>query len=112
LSLQLGESRPALDVIFIDLESAVEDFPFLSGIQFVGGGERNFEPGFAEFAAGVFLNLFAKRGNEVEGGVNPGKFAEDFHHAPVIFQGVQARPGEHVTACGRVAILRLMHVPD
>src|SRR5262249_685532 len=37
---------------------------------------------------------------------------QDFDHAPVILQGVQARPWKHVPACFRIAILRLMHVPQ
>ena len=32
LCLQFGEARPALDVNFVDLKGAVQDFPFLRGI--------------------------------------------------------------------------------
>ncbi len=112
MSLQLGESRPALNVILIYLKGAIEDFPFLRGIQFVRRGERNVEPRLAEFAAGVLFDLFGEQRHEIEGGVHAGKFVEHFYHAPVIFQGVQTRPREHVTARGGIAILRLMHVPD
>src|SRR3984957_19595835 len=40
------------------------------------------------------------------------KFSQDFHHAPVIFERVQTRPRQHVAACERFAILRLVHVPE
>ena len=112
LRLQLGETWPTLNVILIQLKGAIEDFSFLCGIKFVRSGESKFEPGLAELSAGIFLNLLAKGGDKIEGSVNSGKFAQDFHHAPVVFQRVQPRPGEHVAPRPGVAILRLMHMPD
>ena len=72
----------------------------------------NLEPRFAELAAGVLLDLRGKRRDEIERRMDAGKFAKDFHHAPVVFEGVQARPGKQVLTGGRIAVLRLMHVPE
>src|SRR5215467_4739789 len=65
-----------------------------------------------EGSAGVFFELKAQRRHHVEGGVKLGKILEDLHHAPVVLQGVQAGPRKHVATRFRVAVLRLVHVPE
>jgi len=44
--------------------------------------------------------------------VEIGELAENFDHAPIIFQSVEPRPRQYVASCFRVAVLRLMHVPQ
>ena len=72
----------------------------------------NLEPRFPKLAAGILLDLRGERRDEIERCMDAGKFAEDLHHAPVIFEGVQARPGKQVLTGGRIAVLRLVHVPE
>jgi len=47
-----------------------------------------------------------------ESGVKIGEFAKHFDHTPVVFQRVQTRPRQDVAPAFRVAVLRLMHVPQ
>src|SRR6266480_4844518 len=70
------------------------------------------KPRLIETAVGVLLQLHAEGRHDVEGGMEVGISAEHVDHSPVIFQGVQARPGEDIASAFRVAVLRLMHVPQ
>ena len=96
----------------IQLKRARENFDLVFARQIIGLLERQREPRFVEFSARVFLDLHAERGHDVEGGVKFRRFLQHAHHAPVILEGVQPRPREHVAAGFRIAILRLMHVPQ
>jgi len=96
----------------IHLECPCDNFGFVLARQFVRIFERQGKPGLFEAATGVLFELHAQRRHDVEGGMEVGEFAEDFDHAPVIFQGMQTRPREHVTPVFGVAVLRLMHVPQ
>lgn len=74
--------------------------------------KRNLEPRFPKLAAGVLLDLCGKGRDEIECCMDAGKLAKDFHHAPVVFEGVKARPGKQVLAGGGIAVLRLVHMPE
>ena len=55
--------------------------------------------------------LRAQRRHHIECRVHTGEFLEDANHAPIVFERVQPRPGQHVAACGWITVLRLVHVP-
>src|SRR5258708_30534843 len=74
--------------------------------------ERKEKPRLFETAAGVLLELHAEGRDNGEGGMEVGKFAEHLDHAPIILEGMQARPGEDIASTFGVAVLRLMHVPQ
>ncbi len=74
--------------------------------------KSNLKPRFSKLAARVLLNLRGEGGDEIERCVDAGKFAKDFHHAPVVFEGMQARPRKQVLSGGGIAVLRLVHMPE
>src|SRR6266404_4764366 len=96
----------------VELKSASENLRLVFAGEFVGGLEGQREPRLIEFTAGVFFQLHAQCRNDVECGVEAGSFAQHPHHAPVIFQRMQARPWRNVLPGFRIAILRLMHMPQ
>ena len=98
-------------MIVIHLERADQNFGFVFARQF-RGVERQREPRLVEISAGIFFELRPSARHHIEGGVELRKFVHHVHHAPVIFQSMQARPREHVAAAVRIAVLRLMHVPQ
>ena len=105
-------ARPSADqVVEIGLKTAQQKFGFVFVGQRIGGRKGEREPGLVEFTAGVFLELRGERRHYVERGVHGGKFLEHANHAPVVLERVQARPGKNVAARGRIAVLRLVHVP-
>ncbi len=63
-------------------------------------------------AAGILFELRAQRGHDVKGGMHARKFLEHAYHAPVVLESMQPGPGQHIAAGGRVAVLRLMHMPE
>ncbi len=95
----------------IDLKGARENFGFIFAVQLFAGLERQRKPRLIEFAAGVFLELYAQPRHDVERGVKSRRFTKHLHHAPVILQRMQPRPRQDVLPGFRVAILRLVHVP-
>ena len=112
LGFELGKSWPPADEIFIYLERAFQRVALLVRRQRLSRRKDDFEPWFLEPAAGVFLNLLRKQRNDIERCVHSREFLEDFHHPPVVLQRVQPRPGQQVLPRGRIAILRLVHVPE
>ncbi len=98
--------------VVVELESTQQRLALLFCGERTGVRKCNLKPRFPKLAAGVLLDLGGERRNKIEGRVNTGKFVEDLDHAPVIFEGVQARPGKQVLTGGRIAILRLVHVPE
>ncbi len=106
------EARPARQQSFmVELKSPGENFDFVLAGELIGVLERQREPRLVEFPAGVFLDLHTQRRNEIEGGVKVRGFLKHSHHAPIIFDSVQAGPGKHVAAGLGITILRLVHVP-
>jgi hypothetical protein len=112
LRCELRESRPAIDEIFIDLECAFDSFALLLRLQTLRRSESDVEPRLLKAAGYVLLDLLGKERDKIKGSVDARKFLENFYHAPVILQGVQARPRQEVSARGGVAILGLVHVPE
>src|SRR6266446_9654926 len=96
----------------VDLKRPLQNFVFVFLGEFFGIAERQFEPRLVERAAGIFFQLQTKPRHHVERGVKFRKFLEDLHHAPVIFQGMEAGPWQDVAPAFRVAVLRLVHVPE
>ena len=111
--VELHETRPARHhQLLIQLESAEENFRLLLFGQFRGGRHGSVEPDLVELRGGVFLELAAEGGNEIEGGTDAGKLLEKFDHAEIVFEGVEAGPGEQIATGRRVAVLGLVHVPE
>src|SRR5260370_33624370 len=96
----------------VDLKRPLQDFAFVFFGQLFGIAKRLLEPRLVEGAAGILLELQAERRHDVERGVEFRKFLEDLHHAPVILQGMQAGPRQDVAPGFRIAVLRLVHVPE
>ena len=57
-------------------------------------GQR--KPRLEKLPAGIFLQLHSQRRNDVKGGVKSRELLEEFYHAPVVFQGVQPGPRQHI----------------
>src|SRR5579862_1361533 len=111
--VKLDEARPAgHEALVIHLKSAGKNFSFVLTREIVGFLESERKPGLIEFPAGVFLKLSSERGNDVERSVKLGKVSKRLHHAPIIFEGMEAGPRQHVAARFRISILRLVHVPQ
>src|SRR5262249_6081465 len=94
------------------LERARQYFRFVFARELLGVFECQVEPRFMEDAACVFLELQSKRRHNIEGCVKSRKLLQNFHHTPVVLQGMQARPRQHIPPRFRIAVLRLMHVPQ
>jgi hypothetical protein len=60
----------------------------------------------------VRLQLVDERRNQVEGRVHGRRGCQRLQHAEVVAQRVQAHPGQQERAVHRVAVRRLVHVPD
>ena len=73
----------------IELKRARQNFTLSSRVRSSVFLKREREPGLIEFSAGIFLDLHAKRGDDVEGGVKTRRFLKHAHHPPVIFHGVK-----------------------
>lgn len=58
------------------------------------------------------LNLLDQQGRETDHGAPGWMGLQVCGHVGVVFDGVEVRPGENVLPGERVAILRLMHVPQ
>src|SRR5712672_2060980 len=96
----------------VELKRASENLRLVFAGEFVGGLKRQREPRLIEFIAGIFFKLYAQCWNHVERGVKVGRFAQHLHHTPVVFQSVQSRPRQNILSGFRIAILRLVHVPQ
>ena len=73
---------------------------------------RNFEKWIMRRSVDVVLNLRDQRWDKVESLVNIGKLVQQFHHAVVVFQGMQANPGKAVFTRNQIFVERLMLVPQ
>ena len=65
----------------------------------------------ARFSRGIFSHLLHHGGHQVKRLVHFRKLLEDAHHAVVVLERVQARPGQIVFAGDQVLIKGLVHVP-
>src|ERR1700676_5391599 len=95
-----------------ELKRAGEDLRLVFARQFLGWLERKRKPRLVEGAGGVFLELHAERWHDIECGAKAWHFATHLHHAPVILHGMEPRPRQNVLPGFRIAILRLVHVPQ
>ena len=110
---QIHVPRPARhQIVVIQLKRALEYFRLLLRRQRLRRRKCRVKPRLLESPAGIILNLRRERRHHVERRMHAGEFLHDLHHSPVILQRVQARPRQHVAPRRRVAVLRLMHVPD
>src|SRR2546422_11553707 len=60
----------------------------------------------------VVLDLGDQRRNQVESLMYVGKFVQQLDHAVIIFEGMQANPGQTVFARDQVFVKRLMLMPE
>src|SRR6516225_1684912 len=111
--MKFDEARPTgHQVLVVDLEGARENLRLVLAGEFISIFESQGKPRLVELSAGVLFELGAESWNDVERGMKVGELAKGFDHAVVVLEGVQARPGENVAAGFRVAVLRLVHVPQ
>ena len=96
----------------VHLKRALERFALLLGRERIGRRKAISNHSSLNLPAGIFFDLLGQQRDEIEGRVNPGEFLQNLHHAPVIFQGVQPGPRQHVLSRRGVAVLRLVHVPE
>ena len=99
-------------MVAIGLKPAPEQNGLVLGSQLFRRTECQSEPRLVEVATGVLTELCGERGYDVDRGVDAWKFFKHAHHPPIVLDRVQAGPGQHVRPGGRVAILRLMHMPE
>ena len=80
------------------------------------GHRRNAQQGVAPLAAGklfgVVGNLVEQHGHEIDRAANVRVMLEVRRHVGVILDGVQENPGQQELAGFRMAIIRLVHVPE
>ena len=72
---------------------------------------RDFQERIVRRSGHVVLDLRNQRGDEIESLVNVGKLVQQFDHPIVVFQGVQAHPGQTVFPRDQIFVERLMLVP-
>jgi hypothetical protein len=94
------------------LKRAQQDFGSVFRPQAGYRAKRRRKPRLIKFSASVFFQLRSEGRNNVERGMQARELFDHSDHAPIILERMQARPGKNVAARGRVAILRLMHVPQ
>ncbi len=112
-SMKFDVARPARQkIVIIQLEGAHHDFSFVFGGQVGYRSKSGREPGLVKLSGSVFLELRSQRRNNVEGRVHARKFLDHPNHAPIILERVKSSPRKHISSRRRVAILRLMHVPQ
>ncbi len=110
--LQFRQPGPPLQVGIAYLERPLQRLALLFRAKRRRRRERDVEPRLVELPARVLLDLFGEQRNDIECRVYARKFLQYFHHPPIVLQRVQPRPRQQVAPCRRVAILRLVHVPQ
>src|ERR1051326_149408 len=79
--------------------------------QVAGGLGSDVEKRVLRGSRNVILNLGDQRWNEVEGLMDVGKLVQQFDHAVVVLEGVQAYPGQAVFAGDQIFIKGLVLMP-
>ncbi len=111
--IQLAVSRIAINhVVRIGMKRVLEKKTLLGLGQILGRLEYGLEKRLDGDAARVLIHLHHHGWHQVEGLMHLREFLQDFHHAVVVFHGVQARPGEMVLSRDQVLVEGLMHVPQ
>ena len=103
---------PGDHVVSVRLKQITQDKKFFRKVHFRRGRGRCFQKWIVRCTGNVVLQLDDQRGHQVERLVHAGKFLQQFHHAVIIFERVQAHPGQTVLARNQVLVIRLVHVPE
>ncbi len=103
---------PRQKIVVIQLEGALQDFRFIFRREVRRRAKRGRKPRLVKLSAGILLELHSQRRHDIERGMHAGKFLDHADHAPVVLERMKARPRQHVTPGRRIAILRLVHVPQ
>jgi len=74
--------------------------------------ERRFAKGILRRSGHVVLDLRNERRHQVEGLVDVRELVQQLHHAVIILERVQARPGQAVLGGHQVLVVGLVHVPE
>src|SRR5882724_7081470 len=98
------------DVLLIGLKKILQCEGACLWRHLAGGVSGDVEEGIARVARDIVLDLMDKRRNEIDGLMDSGKLVEQFHHAVVILERVQANPGQAIAPGDQVLVKRLMLV--
>ena len=110
---QLPVARHRSDVPCpVDHEEAAHDRGALVRPELVRGARRQLQEAIARAPGDVVLELLQQDRREVHGAADPGVALQDPRHVVVRAGGVEPDPGQEVLARVRVAVGRLVHVPE
>ena len=96
----------------VSLEKILQGEAALLGSKIFRWLGRYLQKGILRGSRNVVLDLGDQRRNEIESLVDVGKFVEQLDHAEIIFEGMQANPGQTIFARDQVFVKRLMLVPE
>ena len=75
-------------------EEVFKEVALVGVVEVCGGLAGEPEAVVIGFSGGVFLDLDPERGHDVDGAADVGEFLQDEEHTEVVFDGVEADPGE------------------
>ena len=84
-------------------------FPLSQVLRRLGGHTQK---GILRRARHVILNLRDQRRHQVEVLVHVGKLIQQFHHAVIVFQGMQPHPRQAVLAGDQILVQGLVLMPE
>ena len=96
----------------VRLKKVLQNEILLRLAQLFRGRERAIEKRIGRFSLSIFINLRDHRRHQIERLVDVREFAQNFHHARVIFERVKPRPWQFLFSAPQVLVERLMHVPQ
>src|SRR6202162_1311795 len=98
--------------LVIHLKSPRQNLGLVFSGQLLGIFEYQRKPWLLKIATRIFFQLLPQRRNHIKCRVKSRKLLQHFHHSKIIFRRMQPRPRQHIPLGFRIAILRLMHVPQ
>ena len=96
----------------IGLEKILQRETPLPGSKIVRRFRRHVQKRIPRGPAHVVLNLGDQRRNKIEGLMDVGKLVQQFDHSVVVFERMQAHPGQAVLAGDQILVKRLVLMPE
>ena len=95
----------------IRLKQVLQREPALFRRQILGRLRSHLQKRILRGARNIILNLRDQRWHQVEGLMDVGKLVQQFHHAVIVFQRMQAHPRQAIFACDQILVKGLVLVP-
>ena len=110
---QFAVPRIAPDYIHrIRLKQILQRKPPLPFCQVFRGLRRNLQKRVLRLARNIILNLRDQRGHQIERLMHLRELVQQLHHPVVVFQSMEARPGQTILPRHQVFVERLVLVPQ